>query len=699
MINDGYQVRRSPVSSPFQIPLICVGLAALVFAVFSQSFAFDFVNYDDDKLISKNTHILQGLNLENLYWSLIAGTGSYKGSTDYWRPLSLISHLTDIHLFGLHSGWHHAVNVLLHATNSVILFLLLRSMTGAIWRSAMVAALFAIHPLHVESVAWIAERKDVLSGLFFLLTLGAYTRYARRPSRPFPMASYLLVLCCSALAMMSKPMVVTIPCVLLLLDYWPLERVGKVSWGRLVVEKSPLFLMSFGVAWLTSNADGGMNQQMMESIGLWWRLGMAIVAYATYLKQMVWPLGMVVFYPHPGTSLQLWSVFLSLAVLLMITTWVIKQRKRGSLFVGWFWYVGMLFPVIGLIQSGSQSHADRYTYLPLIGIFIMIVWALADFSQRSPRCQKAMALVGGIMLLVLMAFAARQTSVWRNSKTLWIHSIEAGVDHPMVQNNLGEAFLTEGNMIEALPHFQRAIEMNSNDITALLNLGGISLMQGKNEEAVARFRHCLEKDPQNAFAMNDLGEGLMSQGKKDEAISKFREALHLDPTHIKATINLGNVFQEQGDLIHATECFRNVLNLAPNDVEVRQILGKIFYQTGKWADGIVELKKAYRIQPDNPQVANDLSWMLATAPDQSLRNGPQSLGLALAVDKVSAGKNPIFLDTLAAAYAENGKYAEALRIANHALELAETEGKKDLIKSMKEEITLYEAGKPVRDPR
>ncbi len=700
MIIQSSQPSRPLGRSPLQTPLICLGLAALVFAVFGQTLGFEFTNYDDNKIVFENPHVRCGLNFENMYWALVAGTGSYKADIDYWRPLSLISHLADIQCFGIYAGWHHAVSVLFHAVSSVLLFLVLSSMTGAVWRSAMVAALFAIHPLHVESVAWIAERKDVLSGLFFILTLGAYTRYARRPSRPFPMASYLLVLFCSALAMMSKPMVVTMPCLLLLLDYWPLERTEKASWLRLIIEKVPLLIMSLGVAWVTTHAAGGVNSQLMELITLPWRLGMAVVAYATYLKQMLWPFALGALYPHPANALPIWSIWVSLATILFISMMVFWQRKRRYLCVGWLWYLGMLVPVIGIVQSGGQAHADRYTYLPLIGVFIMIVWTLEEWSEKSPQRRLFLAYASVAVVMIFTLLAARQTKVWRNSIFLWSHSLACGVESSLIHNNLGEALIASGKTEEGTPHILRALEINPNDSDAHSNLGEVFLMQGHIDQAIDEFHKGLAVDHVNTITLNALGEALMMQGKSEEATSEFREAIRLNPYHMKAIINLGDALFKLGDQSHATESFRKAITLDPaNAAVIEQKWGRLLYQDGKRQDGISKLEHAYLLHPEKLGVVNDLSWMLATVPEESLRNGPRSLELALAVDRESGGKDPFFLDTLAAAYAENRNFKQALRTSRHALKLAESSENKELVKSLREEISLYEVGKPVRNPQ
>jgi len=713
----------------WRIPLICVGLIAMVFAVFGQTIHHGFINFDDGRLVFENAHVLKGVTWENINWAMIAGTPKAMEDSDYWRPISILSQMADVQFFGLHAGAHHAVNVLLQALNSVLLFLILRSMTGAIWRSAIVAALFAIHPLHVESVAWISERKDLLCGLFFLLTLGAYIRFARKS---FGWGNYLLVLLLSALAMASKPMVVTLPFVLILLDYWPLQRAGKVSLSRLLLEKAPFVAMGFMVSIITMHAPGGQNRGVMDSLSLPWRVGNALVAYSTYLCEMLWPVGLSAFYPHFGTKLPLSHIWLSVATLLVITTQVFWHRRRRYLIVGWLWYLGMLLPVIGIVQSGEQSHADRYTYLPLIGIFVMLVWALADWSEVSEIRRRFMVWTGATFLMVFMVLSARQTILWSDDLKLWSHAVKSGQESALAHNNLGNALMEKGRKLESLEEFKKSLKLDPNyelahaSLGFLLfqmsrfdeaedelrkalainplnpiahnNLGNVLFAKGKLKESITEYWESMRLDPNYIKTRYNLGDALFSDGKKEEGVLQYRQALTLDKSSTKAQIKLGEMLQQMGRKSEAFQEYQLALKHDPRSVAALSDFAKLNMELGRRSEGIALMERALLLQPLDSAIANDLAWMLATASESDLRDGNRALKLAqMALDQ-SGGKDPSILDTLAAAYAETGEFVKALECARHGLIFAESSGDKNLEVRLKKEIVLYESGKPLRDP-
>ena len=678
------------------IPLICIGLFALVILVFGQTLGFQFVNFDDDHLVSENAHILRGLTSGNLSWALVAGTGRCMADTDYWRPLSLISHMADMQLFGMHAGAHHCVNVTIHAINSVLLFLVLFSMTDMIWRSAMVAALFAIHPLHVESVAWVAERKDVLSGLFFVLTLAAYVRFVRIP---FAWGNYFLILIFSALALMSKPMVVTIPVVLLVLDYWPLNsnlnsNVRRRPLYRLVLEKVPLFAMALCVAWLTAHSSGGINPELMDSISLPWRLGMALVSSVTYLNQMVWPFGLAVFYPHPGTSLPLLSVCLASVVLVVITLTVIWKHKHRYLAFGWLWYLVMLLPVAGIVQSGEQAHADRYTYLPLIGIFIMIVWALADWAGDFDNRKKLMAAATVIILGSFVLIARQQTSYWHDSITLMSHTVQCTGNNTHAHDNLGNAYLKNGNFNEALKEYQTSLKLRPGYAYAEYNLACALLKKGLLDEAITHYRKALEINPDFENAHNNLGEALRLKGEYVQALAHLHRALELKPDDAEAENNLANTLFQQGSLDLALPHYQRAVLINPSMPEAHNIIGSVTLMKGDQKTALSEFQIASMLKPENFNYSNNVAWLLATSPDKSLRNGDQALKIATQAVKLSRG-NAALLRTLAAAYASTGRFADALQTAKSAMSLATFQGNRWLMENLQNEIALYESGKAI----
>ncbi len=707
---------------------ICVFLVVAVLAVFWQCGNFGFVNYDDDRFVTANQHIVRGLTWENVRWAMTAGIAKGSTDTDYWRPLSLLSQALDVELFGLKAGAHHLMNVGIHSATTVALFLVLRAMTGALWRSAFVAAIFAIHPLHVESVAWVAERKDVLSGFFFVLTLGAYAGYVRRP---FRVGRYLLVVLLSALGLMSKPSLVTLPCVLLLLDYWPLQRFGVVSTPRLLVEKVPLLVMAIAVAFLTAKGPS-YSETFMASVPLAWRMGNALVSYATYLGQMFWPAGLAVFYPHLGNDLGLGSVLLSLLLMGGLTGAVFYWRKKPYLGVGWLWYVGMLVPVIGLIQSGGQARADRYTYLPQIGLYLALTWAAEDLCAgwRHRRLVLGIAAAAVITALCLVSFV--QTSYWHNSETLWAHTLAVTSNNAIAQNNFGAALLKKrGREEDAIAHFQEAIEIQPDDAEAHNNLGSAFFLEGRVDEAVAQFQKALETQPDFAEARNNLGLALLQKGRVDEAIAQFQQTLEIQPDSAEAYNNLGTAFSRKGQLDkaimysqkaleiqpdyaeahnnlgsalflegrvdEAIAQFQKTLEIQPDSAEPHNNLGNALRQEGRIGEAISHYQKALEIQPQSVPVQNNLAWMLATCPGASFRNGAKAVELAEQANQLSGNQNPLILRTLAAAYAEAGRFPEAVTTAQRALQLATTQTNGGLAKNLEMQIRLYQAGSPFRD--
>ena len=678
--------------NPRQILLLCLGLVLLVFAVFGQSIGHDFVNYDDNEFIIANTHLLSGLTWNNVRWALVAGTGGAMTDTDYWRPVSILSQMADVQFFGLHAGSHHAVNVLLQALNSVLLFLILRLLTGAFWRSAFVAALFAIHPLHVESVAWISERKDLLSALFFLLTLGAYVRYARHS---FCWGNYLLVLLLSALAMASKPMVITLPFVLILLDSWPLHRLGKISWKRLLLEKIPLVAMALFVAVITLHAPGGRNEGIMDQLPWSWRLGNAVVAYATYLWQMIWPFNLSAFYPHPGKDLSLWSLALSAFVLLVISALVLWQRRRGYLMVGWLWYLGMLLPVIGLVQSGEQAHADRYTYLPLIGIFLMIAWGLNDWVGDHPRKRILLGSALALPLIPLSYLAHLQTSYWHDSVDLWTHSLACYERNSFAHNNLADALDRQNKQEAAIQHYERALALDPRLVDARINIANFQIKRNEPDKALPLLLEALARRKNFPEARYNLACYLAMKGDNAGSIEQLRLALAGRSSYPEANLMLGNLLLQSGNPKEAVPHLQEGLKLYPNDPLIRSNLGSAYSELGEEEGAFRELEKALQLAPTNPTYMNNLAWVLATSTNRSVRNGPRAIQLAKeALKQADAMFADRFLYTLAAAYAASGQVTTAINTAKEAQRLAREQGNKPLEASLGDMIHTYQESEP-----
>jgi protein O-mannosyl-transferase len=566
-----------------------------------------------------------------------------------------------------------------------LLFLVLAQMTGAVWRSAFVAAIFAIHPLHVESVAWIAERKDVLSGVFFMLTLGAYVRYVRRQTFGRYAVMWILFAC----GLMSKPMLVTLPFVLLLLDYWPLNRVTnqrlgvgsrrsgvssqppsqsyrEPGWslvGHLILEKVPLLVLCVISSVATFLAQGNAIASISR-LPFWWRLNNAFLSYVVYVRQILWPFRLAPFYTYPQT-LPGWEVAASILLLIGITTAAIALRRgHPYLVTGWFWYLGMLVPVIGVVQVGSQAHADRYTYLPQIGLYLALTWMIADLA-KSWRRRWILTATATAVIAFLSWTAWVQASYWREGESLWKHTLAVTGNNETAHSLLGDLALEKGLIDEAAGHYQAAVNVWPSSPTFQAKLGRALLRKGLNDEAIVQFQQALELAPAERIIHNDYGNALLRKGRVDEAIVQFQKALDSGVEDAYApTIhyNLGNALRQKKLLSEAVAQYREALKRAPRLVTAQ----------------------------------NNLAWTLATAPEASLRNGSQALELATQANQLSGGRDPVILRTLAAAYAENEQFSKAFESAKSALDLAITQKNQALVEALQHDISLYQRGLPYR---
>ena len=557
--------------------LISFGLALLTAAVFWQICGFEFVSYDDASYIPDNPQVRDGLSRDGIVWAF---TTRYHG---YWHPVTWIAHMTVCQFFGLNAGAHHAVNLLVHAANVFLLFGLLIRLTSATGRSAFVAALFAIHPLHVESVAWIAELKDLLSTMFWLLTVGAYTLYVQRERRGI----YWLAVATYTIGLMAKPMIVTLPVMLLLLDYWPLERVlpgnreTGVSLRRLIMEKMPFFVLaaiSCAITYLTTLFSGVMGSSAIYPLPI--RLTNVVVSYAAYLWKMFWPDRMACFYPFQVP--EPWKIAVATIFLAAVSIFVLRYwRQYRFLATGWLWYLVALLPVIGFIQAGSQSMADRYSYVSLIGIFIMISWgapALADHFHGSPSQRQRMAqalLVPAVLIIVLLSARAWfQTRTWRDPLTLSQHAVRVTSDNFRQFNNLGILLADQGRYDEAISNYFESIKINPDFAWARNNLGNALMLQGRLHAAIREFRKALQLNPDYAEAQNNMGIAMAKQGKLDEAISCFMASLKANPDKAERQKNLLLAIGKLSDREKAIAHCREALTIAQeaNEPEMADVI-------------------------------------------------------------------------------------------------------------------------------
>jgi tetratricopeptide (TPR) repeat protein len=844
---------------------LCFLLAVIVFAAYWPVLSHDFTNYDDPNYVTANADVQRGLTWARVSWAFcnpVVGN---------WHPLTMLSHMLDCQLFGLRPAGHHLTNLLLHMANTVLLFAVLRCLTGALWRSAFVAALFALHPLHVESVAWVAERKDVLSTLFWMLTLWAYARHAHesKAQNPKSWVWYGVSLVMFACGLMSKAMLVTLPFVMLLLDYWPLERFQRFTLWPLVREKLPFFLFSaiscLVTFWTQKKADSVAS---LDDFSLMMRIENALMAYTRYLGKTFWPSDLAVFYPHPGywsvIDVMLAAVFVGGLCLVVLRF----ARRLPFLVTGWFWFLGTLIPVIGLVQVGSQSMSDRYTYIPLIGVFIIFVWSLAGVCANW-RLPKAVIIVVAVFMLGVCAnLTTRQLGYWHDSDTLFRHALAVtrnnhiahynlGTDllgrgkvaeavaqfkaalairlDDKVLSNLGVALVSQGRLDEAVAQYHAALRLNPNDASTLSNLGVTLVKQGKIEEAVAQFRAALRIKPDHVETLSNLGGALLilgrydeaiasyeaalrikpdfveirlnlasllaragrgeesieqyrrllervpndvgihnalggalamegkageaiehfraalrskpdeavthdnlasalaMQGKLDEAIEHFKESLRLNPNRLNTRMNYGNALAKNGRLDEAIEQYTEALRLNPNhalahekladafktqgrgteakkhylasitaepeNAEAHYQLGIIFENEGVPSQAISHLREAIRLKPDSDKFLNSLAWILATDINPALRNGPEAVQTSERAARLTDFKNPSILDTLAAAYAETGHFAEAIQTAEKAIDLAITANNEKFAAEVRTRLKAYKSGQPHRERR
>jgi Flp pilus assembly protein TadD len=589
----------------------------MVLVVYLRVVSFPFILLDDEPFLLKNPAVQAGLAMDGVRWafSTVMDAG--------WIPLTWLSRLLDVSLFGMDAGKHHLVNVLLHLLNTLLLFRFLRGATGKMWESGFVAALFAVHPLHVESVAWVTERKDVLAAFFWMLSLGAYVRYAERPG----IARYGAVLLFFLLGLMSKPIVVTFPFVLLLLDYWPLNRLrapadtpgdatprySPAPLGSLVIEKIPLLFLSGAISALTYFAQMQIGAVTpLDATPLWARVGNAITSYGTYLLMAAWPSGLAIFYPHPGTGLILWESVLAGLFLIVITAWVVRgMLRRGWMAVGWFWYLGTLVPVIGLVQVGGIARADRCTYIPMIGIYVLAAWGLGDLSRRFRIPGQVQAGVAASWLLALAVCAWIQIGYWQGTEPLFRRALQVTENNWLAHSIVGQLEEREGRDADAVEHYREALRIWP-DLPEVHNaLGGALDRVGKVDEAIANFREELRIQPRFAPAHYNLGVIYYRIGRIDDAVACFRETLRIRPDHPEAHNNFGVCMLEAGRVEEAMVHFRGALRVRPDYSEAHRNLGMALSRVGFLGEALDHLREAVRLRPDYVEARNNLGVLYA----------------------------------------------------------------------------------------
>jgi protein O-mannosyl-transferase len=700
---------------------------------------FEFINYDDEDYVYANPTVAKGLTTEGVKWAFTTGFIAN------WHPLTWLSHMLDCELWGVNSGAHHMMNVVFHTAATVALFFALLRMTRAAGRSAMVAALFALHPLHVGSVAWVAERKDVLSGLFWMLTMWAYVWYTERPG----LWRYLLVAMTFTLGLMAKSMLVTLPCVLLLLDYWPLKRLVRTlslsdsgsagtlrptrSVAMLITEKVPLFALSAAASVVTLMVQraGGAVYDFAKELSLGARIANALVAYVSYLGKTLLPENLAALYPHPG-HWPVWQVVGATIILLLITMAVIAFAKpRPYLAMGWFWFLGTLVPVIGVVQVGEQYMADRYSYIPLVGIFIALVWWISDVLATVPQRKVAIGFATMVVLAMCVVGTRRQLGYWENSVKLFARTVELTTDNATAQYNLAQALSVRGYLKQSVPHYEEALRVRPNYPEALNNLGftkallgqlieatnyyekalkvaprsasahlnyGFALLNlGKPEEAATRFQTALKGGAPLAMAHFGYGRALLGTGKLDESMAEFREALRHDPSYAEAMFYLGLALVEKGDREQGVKEMRRAAELAPRAPDVHMQLGKVYTGQGKAREAVAEYKEALRLNANYPEALNNYAWLLATHSDAEIRNGHLAVDLGERACELTKYEVPQIVGTLAAAYAEAGRFDDAIKTGERARDLAAAQQQEGLAKKNSELIALYKAGKAYRE--
>jgi protein O-mannosyl-transferase len=664
------------VSEPYKSLLIVLFIIAMTAGVYWQVGSHQFITFDDDMYITLNEKVKSGLSLQGLKYAF----GFSK--VTYWHPVTWLSHQLDCELFGLNAGIHHLINALFHILNSVLLFVVLRKMTGSHWRSAFAAALFALHPVNVDTVAWVAERKNVLSTFFWMLTMLTYFYYLENPR----LTKYFLMLFLFILGLLSKPMLVTLPFVLLLMDYWPLKRIRfdyiqqdkkkkgagpqfsyqGVAVSRLIAEKIPLLVFSIGAIVVASLSIrwGGFNVGVAYvPMGL--RIENAIVSYVLYLWKMICPINLSFYYPYPK-SIPFWEVAGAGALLIGISVVALRLIFRAPyLFVGWLWFLGTLVPVSGIMQGGLWPEiAERWAYVPYIGLFITVSWGIHDIVHGRRYEKETLSVAASAVLLTLMVLTWRQAGYWLNDMTLYTHALKANPENFVAHANIGNVYVAKKKYDQAADHFKAALRLNYNDVLLLDNLGNLYYETGDKEKSINYYSEALRYVPDDLKANFRLGIIFSELGEIDKAISRFSHLIKIDPEYPDGYYNLGVVLAKKGDKEKAKEYLLTAIKIKPQDAESHYSLGIILMNQGKVNDAIYHFSQAVKIDPKHKEARNSLNMAL------TIKNKiGEDIASKLEQQRLKEPNNPELLQKLAVVYSMRGNNAKALDLLKRFVKL------------------------------
>jgi tetratricopeptide (TPR) repeat protein len=692
-------ISKSQLFDVGKVVFIYIVLVLTTFIAYEPMRHNDFIDVDDLRYVTENPQVKAGITKDSIVWAFTTGHASN------WHPLTWLSHMLDCQLFGLNPFWHHLTSLLFHTANTLLLFWIFKRMSGNIWASAFIAAVFALHPTHVESVAWAAERKDVLSGFFWMLTIAAYILYTEKPVK----GRYFLVIVLFGLGLMAKPMLVTLPFVLLLLDYWPLKRFQskekRSSFFNLILEKMPLIMLivvSSIITFLVQRKGGAISSEDIMTFNI--RVSNALVSYFRYIGKTIYPANLSILYLHQLGTMPLWKPIISFLALVLITIAVLYNlRKRAYLFTGWFWYVGTLVPVIGIVQVGFQAFADRYTYIPTIGISLIAVWGIEELLQKRRYREYIFGISAAVVLTALLISTRVQVSHWRDNIAIHEHSLSVTKDNYVLLDSYGLALLKEGRIQEAIEQFDKSLSIEpdlsgtrAKRLFAYQALARNFVLEEEYEEAVKYYNRVLEIETNQPEIYNELAHTFSLQRKYEQAIVNYRKALKIEPDNAVSHANLAEIYNKQGNLEKAVEHYVTLLQTKPDFAVAHGQLGYIFAQQNKMEQAIKHYQEAIRIKPDWLELMNNLAWILATCNDNDLRDGNKALKLAQKACELTDYQNYGFLDTLAAAYAETEDYTKAVETAQKALELVKSEGHEEPAKEIQSHLHLYKENQPYR---